>query len=298
MSVHNALVGIALGVGILVGAAGAQAGRGGEVSTCVREAAGDFAGCGAEAREAHQAATDLCLMRDHQCVEVCRAGRAGCVDDTGIEGVLRGCSETLEDARETCRGLFGPGTAERDTCIDQAQVVGFQCRDGARETAKPALRVCRTTFKSCARACGPADPLDPLDPVNMKQCRLDAKVAFAAAKANCREEFQFSKDACRNRDHDCVEACRAIRHDCTGPIFDAFEVAKQACNVTRDVEFANCGNLYADGTPERDACIDQAQVTAFVCRDDAREVARPQIQACRVAFRGCVQACPAPAPAP
>ncbi len=280
----------------LVVAAQAQAAGDKAVGICIKEARSDAKSCGALAREGQQAATDLCLKRDHQCVEVCRADRASCVDDTGIEGSLCDCASALEDAREVCRGLYLPGTPERNTCIDQAQVVAFECRDTVKEVARPALRICRSTFKACAKACGPVDPLDP--PVDPRQCRSDAKVAFEAAKAVCVEDFQIAKDACLNRDHECVEQCRAVRQDCKGPILDALEQAKDACRATRDLEVANCRNLYADGTPERDACIDQAQVVAFICRDDAHEVARPQLQICRQAFRTCVQACPVPPPAP
>ena len=235
-------------------------------------------------------AKDLCLKRDHQC-RGRRADRGARIDDTGIEGALRSCASAWGRAR--LAASVGAGTPGRDTCIDQ-QVVAFQCRDAVMRWG--GLLRHRSGFKTCARACGPVDPLDP--PVDTTQCRLDAKIALQAAKAICVEDFRLAMSACINRDHGCVEICRGARHDCTGPIFDTLELAKDACRATRDLEFTNCRNLYAEGTPERDACIDQAQVVAFVCRDGAREIARPQLQACRLSFRGCVQICPAPAPPP
>jgi hypothetical protein len=140
---RNIFAGIALAVGILLGTPASQAAPDNAAKICIKEARCDARACGQSAMESHQAAKDLCLKRDHQCVEVCRANRAACVDETGIEDALRGCAADLEDAREICRGLHEPGTPGRDTCVDQAQVVAFQCRDAAKEGARPALKLCR-----------------------------------------------------------------------------------------------------------------------------------------------------------
>ena len=43
-------------------------------------------------------------------------------------------------------------------CIEQARVVAFQCRDQAREDAKPGFAACRAGFKTCVQACPPASP--------------------------------------------------------------------------------------------------------------------------------------------
>lgn len=55
-----------------------------------------------------------------------------------------------------------------------------------------------------------------------------------------------------------------------------------------------CRSLYAADTPERDACVDQAQLAAFACPDAAREAAKPGLRACREAFLDCAVACPPP----
>jgi hypothetical protein len=62
----------------------------------------------------------------------------------------------------------------------------------------------------------------------------------------------------------------------------------------RDAAIATCRQLYAEGTAERDQCIDNAQVDAFRCRDQANEDARPGLQACKQQFQACVQICPPP----
>lgn len=279
---------IAAAVLCLAAASTASAGRG----PCVREANAAFRTCHGSCVEGFQADKDACLNRDHACIEVCRAERAECRDATGLDAALAQCEATLDAARATCRANTLPGTPERDACIDAAQLAAFQCRDAAREAAKSAILACRTGFKTCALACAPASP-----PVDVPQCRRDAKAAFDACQAVCREDVQVARDACINRDHACVEQCRDDRATCRAPILATFDAAIAVCAATRASDVAACEAAFGAGTPELDQCIDNAQVTAFLCRDAAREAARPGIVACRQGFVTCVRACPAP-PAP
>ncbi len=274
-------------------AALALAGPADAADSCGREARILFRDCSAACIEVHQVDKDACLNRDHACVETCRVQRAACSDDSGLQEDLAGCAADLDEERLRCRSTTSPDTVERDACIDAAQVVAFQCRDAAREAGIPLLKLCRSDFRACAKACGPPDPLDP---INVRQCRLDAALAHKACKAVCIEDFQLGKDCCKNRDHACVETCRGTRRACAEPIVSVLEEALDVCNATRDAGVAGCKALYAEETPERDACIDPIQVVAFQCRDAAREVARPGLVACRQGFRDCAQACPPPAP--
>jgi hypothetical protein len=256
---------------------------------CVRAAKQAKIECKAVCLEDFQTAKDACLNRDHACVEVCRAERAVCRDDSGIDDAIAACDATLEGAKQVCRDANPPGTPERNQCIDQAQVVAFQCRDSAREAAHGALKLCRSAFKTCANACPPADPPSSVDPV---QCKADAKDAYALCKDACREDCQLAKDICHNRNHACVELCRDARDVCLQPVIDQLVSDVADCKATRDTEVQNCKDLYADGTPERHTCIDNAQVKAFQCRDQAREDARPGFEACRQDFQTCALACP------
>jgi len=256
---------------------------------CVGAAAQAKRECKAICQEDYQIAKDACLNRDHACVEVCRYERSVCRETSGIDDAIAACNATLEAAKQVCRDNNPPGTPERDQCIDQAQVVAFQCRDQERENAKGALKECRYNFKTCARACPPADPPSSVDP---RQCKADAKAAYAACKDACIEDFQLAKDICHNRDHACVELCRDAREVCLQPVIAQLVSDVAACNATRDTEVQTCRDLYAEGTPERDTCIDNAQVAAFQCRDQAREDARPGFEACRDAFRVCALLCP------
>ncbi len=258
----------------------------GEVGQCIKAGSLEYRECKSGCKEDYQSAKDACVNKDHVCVEACREGRAECRDATGFDAAIDACNDAKETAIANCKQLYGAGTPERDQCIDNAQLAGFQCRDQAREDSKAALKACVTGFKACRNACPPsAEPVD-----DIKQCKLDAKLAYKTCGSDCREDFQLTKDTCRNRDHDCVEQCRTDRQACKEPVQDVLDAAIEACKATKQTAIAACNG--------DDACIDQAQAVAFQCRDDAREAARPGFSACRATFRSCALSCPPPAPAP
>jgi hypothetical protein len=123
-------------------------------------------------------------------------------------------------------------------------------------------------------------------------CIGDAKQQFTEQKAQCKEDYQAAKDACLNRDHACMEGCRAGREECV--LASGLDESLTACrDALRDAK-ATCRATHVEGTPELDQCIDQAQVTGFLCRRAARTAAKPALKACRVGFRACAQACPPP----
>jgi len=260
---------------------------------CIADANSTAKECRSDCMEDFQVAKDACLNRDHHCVEACRAGREDCELATGLDAALAACNATQTGAVHDCRQQYAKGTPERDTCIDQAQLVGFQCRKQARNHARLAMNACRAGFRTCARACGP--PTQP-DPTAVPQCKRDARATNKTCQADCREDMQVAKDACHNRDHACVEQCRLDRKNCTDPVLTQLAADIAACNADRDNKLQNCHNLYGDGTPELSHCIQDAQAQAFECRDGKREAARPQLRACRQTFLDCARACPPPSP--
>ena len=170
----------------LLGPAAALAGN-----PCIGEARQQALECAAQCHEDLQTARDGCLNRDHECVEVCRAERGVCVEATGLEAALDQCNAVVRAAKETCRSqnspdsigldqcidqaqvvgfqcrdaaiqncraLFADGTVEQDQCIDNAQVAAFQCRDGATEAVRPGFVACSDAFRACAEACPPVAP--------------------------------------------------------------------------------------------------------------------------------------------
>jgi hypothetical protein len=76
--------------------------------------------------------------------------------------------------------------------------------------------------------------------------------------------------------------CRADRAACKDPIQARFDAAVAACTAAKQAAIDACAGDAA--------CIVQAKVVAFQCRDDARKAAKPGLAACRDAFRACVDA--------
>jgi len=76
---------------------------------------------------------------------------------------------------------------------------------------------------------------------------------------------------------DIMDACKALCHS-------ALDDAKQQCIVA-----------YPEGSTDRDSCIDQAQVVAFMCRDECRENIRGSMKKFRMILRNCLKACNEPA---
>jgi len=276
---------------VLATAALANAG----VRPCIHEAKQDAKDCGAACKESFQTDKDNCLNRLHSCVEVCRADRSQCRLDSGIDAAIDACDATLEARRAQCRADNPEGDA-RDACIDAAQVDAFECRDSARELARPLLKRCRKDFRTCAKQCPPADPSDT--PVDPKACVAQAVTDAKTCAATCREDFQVAKDDCNHRDHDCMEQCRADRNDCRAPVLSILNTDLGKCATDRQTGADGCTSQYP---PPRvppndvlfDQCVDGVQVEAFICRDDAHEHAQPGFDTCMQGFRDCVDTkCP------
>jgi TPP-dependent indolepyruvate ferredoxin oxidoreductase alpha subunit len=66
---------------------------------------------------------------------------------SALDAAVAQCKATLQAAKAACNG--------DPTCIEQVEVVAFQCRDDARDAAKPGFASCRAGFKSCVQACPP-----------------------------------------------------------------------------------------------------------------------------------------------
>lgn len=269
-------LGVALGLS-LVAVGAARAGN-----PCVGDAREQFTDDYAQCKEDYQVAKDNCVNKDHACVEACRAGREQCVIASGLPDDLEQCRTDLYAAKQTCRSNNPPDSSALDQCIDAAQVDAFVCRQDARRTAKPAIRACRTGFRACVQACPAPAAGDPV--VDKAACKKQARTDYLQCKQDAREAFQTQKDLCLNRDHACVEDCRAGRDACRQPIEDQLESDIATCNAARDITVQGCNG--------DQGCIDDANIAAFVCRDAAREAARPGFADCRDAFQTCATACP------
>ena len=126
-------------------------------------------------------------------------------------------------------------------------------------------------------------------------CRNDAREERQLCKMECVETYHVAKDECRNVDHGCAEACRASRRVCLDLPLEGLAECKDVCRETKTAAVGACRETYDPETQSAalDECIDDAQVTSFICRDECREaVDRDEVRTCRKAFRACIRTCP------
>jgi hypothetical protein len=124
---------------------------------CKLDAKDAYLTCKSDCREDYQSQKDVCLNRDHACVEDCRAKRDTCRKpaEDQLDADIATCNATRDTAVTNCKNLYPEGDPNRETCITNAQIDAFECRDHAREVARPKFKACRDAFQTCAEACPP-----------------------------------------------------------------------------------------------------------------------------------------------
>jgi hypothetical protein len=157
---------LVMGITMLAGAAQANSGSGdpndpnnpGNVKRqCIADARTEKKTCNQVCKDDFITATDTCRGLNHDCAEQARDARDQCVADVLTQ--LKDCIQTqcgvFQDLIDQCRHDFQAHTAERDHCIDGAQLQRFQCRDQCRESVKlfSSLKACRDEFKADLKAC-------------------------------------------------------------------------------------------------------------------------------------------------
>ena len=148
---------LVIGLTLVAGPALADSGK----KQCVADAKSEKKTCTQVCKDDFLASVDSCRNVDHDCADAAREARQGCVTDVLDElaqCVTTNCG-TFVQLIADCRTQFAAGTAERDACVDGAQVQLFQCRDQCRESVKvfAGLKTCRQEFKADIKAC-PAAP--------------------------------------------------------------------------------------------------------------------------------------------
>lgn len=134
------------------------------------------------------------------------------------------------------------------------------------------------------------------DKQTQRQCMADARAEVKTCSALCKDSFQADKDTCRNVDHACADLAREERESCVGGVLTALAQCVQAECAGFVADVATCRATYPVGDPNRDACVDNAQLLNFQCRDQCRETVQlhPTLKACRTDFKADIKACPAP----
>jgi hypothetical protein len=281
MHIRRLTVSIA-GAALVMGVAAATAWA---ADSCQQEARAEFQDCKIGCKDTFTTAKDSCFNKQLLCVEACQAGREDCIEATGLPAALAACDQQTQQAVQKCKT-----SPEPETCEDQAQLVGFQCRQAARKN--PAVKQCVKSFRGCITACPPSTG----QAQNPTACRRAAQSAYLSCQGDCRTTFNVERGVCAGKSPVCVAACGVTRESCVTTVEDQLTAAIAACDATRDQEVAQCKVLYPPGSSALAQCIENAQAQAFLCRDAAREQAQPQSHACEQSFVSCVQACPPSSP--
>jgi hypothetical protein len=153
-------------------------------------------------------------------------------------------------------------------------------------------------------------------------CKDNAVAAYLDCKGQCKSDFVDAKLTCRNVQPACGEACLAGRQQCfdnvevildTGQVpgggtLDNCSGGTDACKAAfLDTAANTCGatctqgahpSCTCNGDQTCQDCVDQAQVTDFLCRDGCRDSFRTNAVViamkanCRSTFQACIHACP------
>ena len=132
---------------------------------------------------------------------------------------------------------------------------------------------------------GPARATDPA-----QECRKNASSDRHDCNAVCSDNYQAAVLLCGTT---CAQGFASDRQACRAPARATLQAAIKACNDARTAAIKSCRDQYKvdHNLDNKNACVDTAQIAAFICRDDAREAAFPALNACNEAYQICVHAC-------
>jgi hypothetical protein len=152
-----------------------SAGLGSADQQCIQQAISDYKACKAQCQDDFQSAKFACRGVNPACGLACLAGRQVCFENannvlqtgqlpgggtlpdcaTGTDG----CKAQLQQDKQACGAPCAQGDEVCNTCVDNAQVKAFTCRDRCRErwsadpTVQQMIQSCRDGFKACVRGC-------------------------------------------------------------------------------------------------------------------------------------------------
>ena len=135
----------------------APAARANDIKQCKDDGKQEYKACRDTCQENFQISKDMCRNISHDCAETCRATRESCESgpSAALDACKQGCDTQLDADKQPCKQLE-KGSAERDTCVDAAQVKAFQCRDTCRENSDhAAIQQCYQQARDCIKACPP-----------------------------------------------------------------------------------------------------------------------------------------------
>jgi hypothetical protein len=159
----NSIFGWVLGIGLVVSGSALAFDKQTQ-RQCFADAAAEARTCVELCKDDFRADKDSCRNIDPTCGDAAREERESCVN--GVLLALTQCVTTecapFRNDIEACREQYPVGDPLRDPCVDNAQLLNFQCRDTCRESVQlhPSLKECRVEFRAAIKACPAPTPAE------------------------------------------------------------------------------------------------------------------------------------------
>ena len=287
-----------------------------------------------QARRAAKTTAAECLqscIAGDSCEQQCTAPLQACVEPLADRAwqCTQACAATVRDAAEACLRAPNPGA-----CLGQIPQQALRCAQSCETAADQAVQACRASFGSCVASCPPspcrngclgslAGCLTPiqqgaesclggcvtaalqagaacLGQADPQACFDAVAQGFAQCGQGCETSAQEAIDACGSAATGCFQDCQPA-----GGCRDLCVVSGQGClePVVSDVKTCaeGCGTatfqkaVACFGGSDIVACLTDVAKQAVQCGDGCKTAAYQAGDSCRLAFEGCVDACPADA---
>lgn len=120
-------------------------------------------------------------------------------------------------------------------------------------------------------------------------CIEAARQSYRGCRRDAAETLVVSRALCRGRDLACVQACIEGEVNCVAAT--GFPAALQTCLRDGAAATQSCLAKFPLQPNKRKRCVDQAQLSTFQCRNEARTSRRQELARCAVAYRQCALPC-------
>ena len=189
------------------------------------------------------------------------------------------------------------GRADAQTCKQQAKAAFKDCQAQCKSDFVDARFTCRNIQPACGEAClaGRQACFDKIDQI-LETGVVDHRCSTSGSACNSDTDCPSGETCVTDTLANCstgTDACNAaFTATATG------DPGSGGCGATCGPHGQVCDCSAAADVNACNDCIDNAQVTRFLCRDTCRDSFRVNAvvvsdrTACRASFKACVQACP------
>jgi hypothetical protein len=272
---------------LLTAAAGLPAPEAAARDICAAGAIWEYKECRLRCLDPFPARLEACIPSEAACVQDCRVARDECQDAVALDLVLRTCDAARNEALAACSDAFEVGSRGYERCVHLAQVEARRCRSVARRASRPELKRCRLAFGTCAQRCERTPAGEEIG-----ACRRDTVERATQCQVSCADALRATLPACRERERPCVDECQAERRSCERDAERSVDLERRGCALALIAATDACHDAFPPDTPEHLACLSEARLAAFECREDLRARVEDELAACRDESSLCIEFCP------